>query len=191
MTIKFDGPGEIFTEAGTVKTDGPVQFSFTARPAAPKAVLTPEEAARFINEDTTWEPGWKITAESRNSVYYAASNSDTVLSRVQVSMSKQSRNSSYPDSDGGYPQPWTLEWKLGVPDFARASYDALVYWVLEKITWCNEHETREFSRYKKDGQWYAPFHPHRGGHTDQHQTPEWRAQYRDPADKLIAARRPA
>lgn len=158
--------------------------------AVPAAVLTPEEAARFINEDTTWEPGWKITAEASNFVYEWVSNSDTVRSRLKLSMSKQSKHSSFPSADGTYNEPWTLQWSLGVPDYALASKDALVYWVLEKITWCNEHETREFSRYKKDGTWYAPFQPHRGEHTDQHATPEWLAQYRDPNDHLIAARRP-
>lgn len=174
----------------TIKFDGDI-FTVPSRAVPPAAVLTPKEAARFINEDTTWEPGWKITAvSSADYTYEWASNSDVVKSHLCITMRKESKNSSLPDKGGQYTEHWELKWDLGVPSYALASYDALMYWVLEKITWCNEHETREFSRYKKDGVWYAPFQPHRGFYEDQHTTPEWLAQYRDPTDKLIAARRP-
>ncbi len=154
------------------------------------AQMDPQEAARFVNEDCTWAPGWEIDATTCSSPRsYAVSNG--VSSHVRVHMTKESRNSSAPAADGSYPVPYQLAWDLGVPSHALRDKDALVYWLLEKMVWCEEHEHREFARYKKeDGSWHAPLHPHRGNYGDQHVTPEWAAQYRDPGDKLIAARRP-
>jgi len=150
--------------------------------------LTPEEAARFVNGDTTWPPGWHVNAEwsEAGSLY----GSNGIYSGLRVTLVKESRNSSNPDANGKYSEPWTLRFPLGVPDFAMKDKDALVFWILEKVTWTEEHEIREFTRYRKDGRWYAPFHPHRGNYPDQHQTPEWQAQYRDPADIYVAGRMP-
>jgi hypothetical protein len=158
-------------------------------PPLPPARMEYREAARFINEDCTWAPGWKVTAQySPSRTYYGSNN---ITSAVEVRMSKASRNSSAPAADGSYLEPWQLNWSLAVPSHAFRDKDALVYWVLEKMVWCEEHEHREFARYKKDdGSWFAPLHPHRGYPNDQHATPEWQAQYRDPRDQLIAARRP-
>jgi hypothetical protein len=154
----------------------------------PPAKMEYRETVRFINEDCTWAPGWKVTAEYSPSGWYGSNN---ITSAVSVHMSKESKNSSAPAADGSYPEYWQLNWSLAVPSHAFRDKDALVYWILEKMVWCEEHEHREFARYKKeDGSWYAPLHPHRGYHYDQHITPEWQAQYRDPADQLIAARRP-
>lgn len=151
--------------------------------------MTYREAAVFLNEETTWAPGWRVQATYHETYPYLGSND--VSSHLLVTLHKKSKNSSAPGPDGTYAEPWELIFPLGVPDHALKDKDALVFWLLEKITWCDEHENREFARYKKDGQWYAPFHPHRGEYRDQHRTPEWRAQYRDPADRYIAGRKPA
>ncbi|HEY1700746.1 MAG TPA: hypothetical protein VGG75_13620 [Trebonia sp.] len=149
--------------------------------------LSPEDSARFLNEDTTWPPGWSVSASASPWPGYGAND---VPSRLLVTLEKEGRNSSVTAPDGTYPEPWTLQFPLGVPEFARKNKDALMFWVLEKINWCDEHENREFARYKApDGSWYAPFHPHRGYYEDQSRTPEWQAQYRDPHDMLIAGRK--
>jgi hypothetical protein len=152
-----------------------------------KVPLTPEAAAGFLNQETTWAPGWSVTARTSPWATFA---SNEVLSRLIVTLAKVSRNSSEPAADGTYSEPWTLQFPLAVPDFAMKDKDALMFWVLEKINWCDEHENREFARYRQpDGSWYAPFHPHRGYYADQSQTAEWQAQYRDPDDKLIPGRK--
>jgi len=149
--------------------------------------LTPEDAARFLNEETTWGPGWSVSAYASPYPYH---NLNNVASRLHVTLVKEGRNSSVTAPDGSYPEPWTLRFPLAVPGFAMNDKDALMFWIVEKITWCDEHENREFARYKRpDGSWYAPFHPHRGNHDDQSRTPEWQAQHRDPYDQLIAGRK--
>jgi len=140
------------------------------------APFTPEEAARFLNEDTTWPPGWSVVAVATS---YARYGSNELYSRFHVTLVKKGRNSSVTAPDGTYPDPWELKFPVAVPAFALNDRDALMFWVLEKITWADEHENREFARYRMpDGSWYAPFHPHRGYPYDQSKTPEWQAQYR-------------
>jgi hypothetical protein len=151
-------------------------------------VLTPEEAAKFLNEETIWAPGWSVKAYAVP--YPVGDGATNTVSRLHVTLQKESKNSSAPAADGTYTEPWTLQFPLAVPEFATKGKDALVFWVLEKINWCDEHENREFARYRlADGSWYAPFHPHRGFYDDQSKTPEWQAQYRDPDDRLIAGRK--
>lgn len=147
--------------------------------------LTYEEAVRFINEDTAWPPHYKVEAETSQYHYWGSNN---VHSRLYVTLLNSSVISY---ASCTYDEPWTLRMPLGIPEFAMRSKDALVHYILEKIAWCDEHETREFCRYKKaDGTWHAPFHPHRNDPYDQHRTPEWLAQHRDPDDRFIAGRRP-
>jgi hypothetical protein len=151
------------------------------------APLTTEAAAAFINVDTTWAPGWSVSAVASTGMMYG---SNDAYSHLLVTLRKTSRDSSSPSATGTYHEPWELTFPLAVPDFAMEDKDALVFWLLEKITWCDEHENREFARYRQeDGTWYAPFHPHRGYYSDQSKTPEWQAQYRDPADVYIAGRK--
>ena len=150
--------------------------------------LTPDEAARFLNKETTWAPGWSVSATASGSSSFYGSNG--IYSELMVVLTKEGRNSSEVAPNGSYPEPWTLRFPLCVPEFAMKDKDALMFWVLEKVNWCDEHENREFARYRlPDGSWYAPFHPHRGRYDDQSQTPKWQAQYRDPADKYIAGRK--
>jgi hypothetical protein len=149
--------------------------------------LSPEYAERFLNEDTTWPPGWSVSARATRWPEFSLNG---VMSELKIVLVKKGRNSSAPAPDGTYPEPWELNFPLGVPAFAMKDKDALMFWVLEKITWVDEHENREFARYKMpDGSWHAPFHPHRGHYLDQSKTPEWQAQYRDPHDLYIAGRK--
>ena len=151
------------------------------------SALTPESAAEFLNKDATWGPGWSVRASASGSPQYGSNDAYSLLI---VTLVKVSRDSSSPSDDGSYRSPWELMFKLAVPDYALRDKDALMFWVLEKVNWCDEHENREFARYRlADGTWYAPFHPHRGWYSDQSQTPEWQAQYRDPADRFIAGRK--
>jgi hypothetical protein len=152
-----------------------------------ETAMTFEDAAKFLNNDTTWPPGWSVKARAYP---YQTYGTNDIYSHLGVTLTKSGKNSSVVAEDGTYPEPWELQFTLAVPDFALKDKAALMFWVLEKITWCDEHENREFARYRRDdGTWYAPFHPHRGYFSDQSKTPEWQAQYRDPDDIYIAGRK--
>ena len=112
--------------------------------------VTADQAVAIINT-AAWRPGWRVTAQRA-----VIGGSD-----IWVQVRMDTYDSSDITPGGSYSRPIVIGPMLPL-DVTGLTRDQLLYAVLQLVLFVDEHEHREFLRVRdENGQWVAPFHPHR------------------------------
>jgi hypothetical protein len=123
------------------------------------------EAIDLINNKAVWRPGTIVQArvyrDYLSDLLGPGYEQSIHSSYIEIGVGFDTYNSSVINADGRYTERMTTMPYLPTDVSDIETEDELLYRVLQFINLANEHEDREFCRVLRDGQWVAPFHPHR------------------------------